>query len=211
MLRPLRGHKFDRRIAGSYCLDILLEHRTPRRTHDSSSLRVLFREPLKAIRTQYRADRFTSRLLKNNLQAPEKAIVRLCGNPLSIARTKYGGFFQHPVRAGKRNSVAIETFPEDSNVMRLVSVGTLLLLSLSFFLQNQEQEVTLTIPSGPRFSLQPPSISLSSPHSPSAFFRVRLLLFPAWVRRRIEIRRKTKSLAGSGGKVRLRTPSTIGR
>lgn len=72
-------------------------------------------------------------------------------------------------------------------------MGTLLLLALSFFLQNQEQEVTLRY----FFGLRSASILIYKPIL--AAFGVGLLvsgilLFPAWVRGRIELRRKTKAL-----------------
>ena len=78
-------------------------------------------------------------------------------------------------------------------MIRLIFVGTLLLLALSFFLQNQEQEVTLRY----FFGLRSASILLYKPIL--AAFGVGLLvsgilLFPAWVRGRIELRRKTKAL-----------------
>jgi lipopolysaccharide assembly protein A len=78
-------------------------------------------------------------------------------------------------------------------MIRLVLVGILLLLSLSFFLHNQEQEVTLRYFFG--------QLSASTPiYKPilSAFaiglLVASILLFPAWVRGRIELRRKTKAL-----------------
>ena len=78
-------------------------------------------------------------------------------------------------------------------MIRLILVGTLLLLTLSFFLQNQEQEVTLRY----FFGLRSASILIYKPIL--AAFGVGLLvsgilLFPAWVRGRIELRRKTKAL-----------------
>jgi putative membrane protein len=78
-------------------------------------------------------------------------------------------------------------------LIRLILVGTLLLLALSFFLQNQEQEVTLRY----FFGLRSASILIYKPIL--AAFGVGLLvsgilLFPAWVRGRIELRRKTKAL-----------------
>ena len=78
-------------------------------------------------------------------------------------------------------------------MIRLILVGTLLLLALSFFLQNQEQEVTLRY----FFGLRSASILIYKPIL--AAFGVGLLvsgvlLFPARVRRRIELRRKTKAL-----------------
>jgi len=78
-------------------------------------------------------------------------------------------------------------------LIRLILVGTVLLLALSFFLQNQEQEVTLRY----FFGLRSASILIYKPIL--AAFGVGLLvsgilLFPAWVRGRIELRRKTKAL-----------------
>ena len=78
-------------------------------------------------------------------------------------------------------------------MIRLILVGTLLLLALSFFLQNQEQEVTLRY----FFFFLSASILIYKPIL--AAFGVGLLvsgilLFPAWVRGRIELRRKTKAL-----------------
>ena len=78
-------------------------------------------------------------------------------------------------------------------MIRLILVGTLLLLALSFFLQNQEQEVTLRY----FFGLRSASILIYKPIL--AAFGVGLLvsgilLFPAWVRGRLELRRKTKAL-----------------
>jgi uncharacterized integral membrane protein len=78
-------------------------------------------------------------------------------------------------------------------VIRVILVGTLLLLSLAFFLQNQEQEVTLRY----FFGLRSASTLIYKPIL--AAFGIGLLvsgilLFPAWVRGRIELRRKTKAL-----------------
>jgi uncharacterized integral membrane protein len=78
-------------------------------------------------------------------------------------------------------------------LIRLIFVGMLLLLALSFFLQNQEQEVTLRY----FFGFRSASILIYKPIL--AAFGVGLLvsgilLFPAWVRGRIELRRKTKAL-----------------
>ncbi|MDR4478403.1 MAG: LapA family protein [Nitrospira sp.] len=78
-------------------------------------------------------------------------------------------------------------------MIRLILVGTLLLLALSFVLQNQEQEVTLRY----FFGLRSASILIYKPIL--AAFGVGLLvsgilLFPAWVQGRIELRRKTKAL-----------------
>src|SRR5215831_13309768 len=78
-------------------------------------------------------------------------------------------------------------------MIRLILVGTLLLLCLAFFLQNQEQEVTLRY----FFGLFEASTPIYKPIL--AGFAIGLLvsgilLFPPWVRGRIEIRRKTKAL-----------------
>jgi len=78
-------------------------------------------------------------------------------------------------------------------MIRLVLVGILLLLSLSFFLHNQEQEVTLRY----FFGLRSASTPIYKPIL-SAFalglLVASILLFPAWVRGRLELRRKTKAL-----------------
>ncbi|MDF0664689.1 MAG: LapA family protein [Nitrospira sp.] len=76
---------------------------------------------------------------------------------------------------------------------RLILVGILLLLSLAFFLQNQEQEVTLRY----FFGLLQASTPIYKPIM--AGFVIGLLvavilLFPPWVRARIDLRRKTKAL-----------------
>jgi lipopolysaccharide assembly protein A len=78
-------------------------------------------------------------------------------------------------------------------MIRLILVGTLLLLSLAFFLQNQEQEVTLRY----FFGLFEASTPIYKPIL--AGFAIGLLvsgilLFPPWVKGRIELRRKTKAL-----------------
>ncbi len=78
-------------------------------------------------------------------------------------------------------------------MIRLIFVGILLLLSLAFFLQNQEQEVTLRY----FFGLRSASTHIYKPIL--AAFAIGLLvsgilLFPAWVRGRIELRRKMKAL-----------------
>ncbi|HJU06462.1 MAG TPA: LapA family protein [Nitrospiraceae bacterium] len=78
-------------------------------------------------------------------------------------------------------------------MIRLVLVCILLLLSLSFFLQNQEEEVTLNY----FFGLQSASTPIYKPIL-SAFaiglLVALILLFPAWVRGRILLRRRTKAL-----------------
>lgn len=78
-------------------------------------------------------------------------------------------------------------------MIRVILVGTLLLLSLAFFLQNQDQEVTLRY----FFGLLEASTPIYKPILTA--FAVGLLvsgilLFPPWVRGRIELRRKTKAL-----------------
>lgn len=78
-------------------------------------------------------------------------------------------------------------------MIRLMLVGILLLLSLAFFLQNQEQEVTLRY----FFGLLEASTPIYKPILTA--FAVGLLvsgilLFPPWIRGRIELRRKTKAL-----------------
>ena len=76
-------------------------------------------------------------------------------------------------------------------MIRLILVGTLLLLTLSFFLQNQEQEVTLRY----FFGLRSASILIYKPIL--AAFGVGLLvsgilLFPAWVLSLIHISEPTR-------------------
>ena len=78
-------------------------------------------------------------------------------------------------------------------MIRLILVGVLLLLALAFFLQNQEQEATIRY----FFGLLESSTPIYKPIL--AGFAVGLLvsgilLFPPWVRGRIELRRKTKAL-----------------
>lgn len=78
-------------------------------------------------------------------------------------------------------------------MIRLILVGILLLLSLAFFLQNQEQEVRLRY----FFGLFEASTPIYKPIL--AGFAIGLLvsgvlLFPPWIRGRIELRRKTKAL-----------------
>ena len=78
-------------------------------------------------------------------------------------------------------------------MIRLILVGILLLLSLAFFLQNQEQEVTLRY----FFGLLEASTPIYKPILMA--FAVGLLvsgilLFPPWVQGRIDLRRKTKAL-----------------
>lgn len=79
-------------------------------------------------------------------------------------------------------------------MIRLILVGILLLLSLTFFLQNQDQEVTFRYW---WFGVQTAATPIYKPIL-SAFglglLVASVLLFPAWVRGRIELRRKTKAL-----------------
>jgi lipopolysaccharide assembly protein A len=90
-------------------------------------------------------------------------------------------------------------------MIRLILVAIILLLSLSFFLQNQEQEVTLRY----FFGLKSASTAIYKPIL-SAFalglIVASILLFPAWIRGRIELRRKTKALQEAEADLeRLRT------
>jgi len=78
-------------------------------------------------------------------------------------------------------------------MIRLILVGILLLLSLTFFLQNQEQEVTLRY----LFGFKSASMHIYKPILSSfvvGLLIASILLFPSWVRVRIELRRKTKAL-----------------
>lgn len=78
-------------------------------------------------------------------------------------------------------------------MIRLILVGIILLLSLAFFLQNQEQEVSLKY----FFGLRTASTPVYKPILTSfviGLVIMSILLFPAWVRGRIELRRKTKAL-----------------
>lgn len=78
-------------------------------------------------------------------------------------------------------------------MIRVILVGILLLLSLAFFLQNQEQEVTLRY----FFGLLEASTPIYKPILTAfavGLLVAGILLFPPWVRSRIELRRKTKAL-----------------
>ncbi|TAJ08242.1 MAG: LapA family protein [Nitrospirae bacterium] len=91
-------------------------------------------------------------------------------------------------------------------MIRLILVGILLLLSLTFFLQNQEQEVTLRY----FFGLREATTELWRPVL-SAFavglLVASILLFPAWVQVRLELRRKVKALQEAEADLeRLRRP-----
>ena len=78
-------------------------------------------------------------------------------------------------------------------MIRLILVFILLALSLSFFLQNREPVITLRY----FFGLKTAETQVYVPIL-SAFviglLVSSILLFPAWVRGRIELRRKTKQL-----------------
>jgi uncharacterized integral membrane protein len=78
-------------------------------------------------------------------------------------------------------------------MIRLILVGVLLLLSLTFFLQNQEQEVTLRYFFGFRSASTPIYKPILSAFVVGILV-ASILLFPAWIRGRIELRRKTKAL-----------------
>lgn len=78
-------------------------------------------------------------------------------------------------------------------MIRVILVGLLLLLSLAFFLQNQEQEVTVRY----LFGLLEASTPIYKPILMAFAMGLLvsgILLFPAWVRGRIELRRRTKAL-----------------
>jgi lipopolysaccharide assembly protein A len=98
-----------------------------------------------------------------------------------------------PTRTGVIETGAPRSEKGSGSMIRLILVGILLLLSLAFFLQNQEQEVTLRY----FFGLLEASTPVYKPIM--AGFVVGLLvagilLFPPWIRGRIELRRKTKAL-----------------
>ena len=98
-------------------------------------------------------------------------------------------------------------------MIRLILVGVLLLLSLAFFLQNQEQEVTLRY----FFGLFEASTPIYKPIL--AGFAMGLLVsgilfFPPWVKNRLELRRKTKALQEAEGdleRLRLSFDTATGR
>jgi uncharacterized membrane protein YciS (DUF1049 family) len=78
-------------------------------------------------------------------------------------------------------------------MIRLILVFILLALSLSFFLQNQDQEVTLRY----LFGLKSAETKVYVPILSGfviGLLVASILLFPPWVRGRIELRRKTKQL-----------------
>ncbi|MBI4402297.1 MAG: LapA family protein [Nitrospirae bacterium] len=98
-------------------------------------------------------------------------------------------------------------------MIRLILVGILLLLSLSFFLDNQEQEITFRY----LFGLRSTTTQVYKPIL-SAFvvgiLVATILLFPAWVQGRIELRRKTKALQEAEAdleRLRRRMDKTLGQ
>ncbi len=78
-------------------------------------------------------------------------------------------------------------------MIRLILVFILLALALSFFLQNQDQEVTLRY----FFGLKSAETRVYVPILSGfviGLLVASILLFPPWIRGRIELRRKTKQL-----------------
>lgn len=78
-------------------------------------------------------------------------------------------------------------------IIRVIFVGFLLLLCISFFFQNQDQVITLRY----FFGLQEASTYMYVPVLTAfamGLFVTSLLLFPGWIRARMAIRRKTKAL-----------------
>ncbi len=78
-------------------------------------------------------------------------------------------------------------------MIRVILAGFLLLLCLTFFLQNQEQEVTLRYFFGLREASTHIYIPILSAFAIGLMVATNLL-FPGWIRGRIELRRKTKAL-----------------
>lgn len=78
-------------------------------------------------------------------------------------------------------------------MIRLILVFILLALSLSFFLQNHEQEVTLRYFFGLKTAVTKVYVPILS-GLVIGLLVASILLFPPWVRGRIELRRKTKQL-----------------
>ena len=78
-------------------------------------------------------------------------------------------------------------------MIRVILVGTLLLLCLAFFLQNQEQEVTLRYFLG-LFEASTPIYKPILAGFAIGLLVSLILLFPPWIKGRIELRRKTKAL-----------------
>lgn len=78
-------------------------------------------------------------------------------------------------------------------MIRLILIGTIFLLSLTFFLQNREEVVTLRY----LFGFQTGSTEIYKPILISfvvGMLVASILLFPSWVQSRIQLRRKTKAL-----------------
>jgi putative membrane protein len=78
-------------------------------------------------------------------------------------------------------------------VIRLILIGTILLLALTFFLQNRDQEVTLRY----WFGFQSASTEIYKPILIAFVVGMAIasiLFFPAWIHGRIELRRKRKAL-----------------
>ena len=78
-------------------------------------------------------------------------------------------------------------------MIRLILVFILLALSLSFFLQNQDPVVTLRYFFGLRTTETKVYVPILSAFVIGLLVSS-ILLFPAWVRGRIDLRRKTKQL-----------------
>ncbi len=78
-------------------------------------------------------------------------------------------------------------------MIRLILVGTLLLLILTFFLYNRDQEITLRYFFGLREATTLIYIPVLSAFAIGLIVAT-ILLFPAWVRTRIDLKRKTKAL-----------------
>jgi len=88
---------------------------------------------------------------------------------------------------------ALVTDHDAVRMIRLIVVLLLLGLTVTFFLQNQEQEVTLRY----LFGLRSTSVLIYKPVLGAfavGILVTSILLFPAWVRGRIELRRKTRAL-----------------
>jgi len=95
-------------------------------------------------------------------------------------------------------------------MIRLILVGTILLLSLTFFLQNQEEVVTLRyffgFMSGSTEIYKPILISFAV-----GMLVASILLFPSWIEARIQLRRKTRALQEAEADLeRLRLASSKG-
>ena len=87
-------------------------------------------------------------------------------------------------------------------MIRLILVFILLALSLSFFLQNHDQAVTLRY----FFGLKSAETKVYVPILSGFVFGLlvaSILLFPPWVRGRIELRRKTKQLQEAEAELEL--------